>query len=164
MTIGTDSRNLPILVKAIMQNNQVDNFKLELDLVGAFTRYVNAREEGKSPAEIRTRILEEFGALGFFGISDTVRERAKMKQTIEDTLRLNINDDSPAWEEVLDFCIKAEKKGETVKAYQSWREKDVFNSPKAHQISQSPKMIIGTWPQAFSKTTPSGRKFERLNG
>lgn len=149
MTKGTDSRNITTVVREILGSNQVDNLKLEMDLVGAFTRYVNARDAGSTPAEARSLVVG--GALGFIGISDTVRERARMKQIIEDTLRLNVNEDKPDWVTVIDFCLKMEAQGQTVKQYQNWREQDVFNSPKAHQIDQKPLVIKGTWPQAFPR-------------
>jgi hypothetical protein len=47
MTTGTDNRNIKQIVKSILQNNQVDNLKLEVDLVSAWNRYVNEREDGK---------------------------------------------------------------------------------------------------------------------
>lgn len=162
MTIGTDSRNITKIVREILTLNQVDSLKLEMDLVGAWTRYVNARDTGLTPAEARTRITSD-DVLGFIGVSDAVRERARMRQVIEETLKLNINEDKPEWVTVIEFCLKMEKQGQTIKKYQEWREKDVFNSPKAHQIAQKPTLLKDTWPQAFASVS-TGRKFERLNG
>jgi hypothetical protein len=164
MTTGTDNRNIKQIVKSILQNNQIDNLKLEVDLVSAWHRYVNERQEGLTPAEARAKITSEFGVLGFIGMSDLARERSRMAQVIMDTLRLDVDEGNPDWVAVIDFCLLEEKKGQTIKKYQEWREKDLFNSPKSHQIAMKPRLIKSTWLQAFDiQKKTSGRKFERLN-
>jgi hypothetical protein len=163
MTTGTDNRNIKQIVKSILQNNQVDNLKLEVDLVSAWNRYVNEREDGKTPAQVRENITREFGDLGFLGISELALKRSRMAQTLMEHLRLNVEEDRPEWIAVIDFCLEAEKRGETVQKYQEWRQKDLFNSPKSHQIVMNPRLIKATWPQAFEVQKKPGRKFERLN-
>lgn len=164
MTTGTDNRNIKIIVKSILQSNGVDNLKLEIDLISAWHRYVNEREEGLSPAETRAKIVDEFGPLGFVGMSDKARERSRMAQIIMDTLRLNVEEDRPEWIAIIDFCLAAEQKGQTVQRYEEWRRTDPFNSPKTHQIAMNPRLIKSTWPQAFEEQKkPQGRKYERLN-
>jgi hypothetical protein len=149
MTTGTDNRNIKQIVKSILQSNQIDNLKLEVDLVSAWHRYVNERQEGLTPAETRAKITSEFGLLGFVGMSDLARERSRMAQIIMDTMRLNVEEDRPEWTAIIDFCLDMDKKGQTVKKYQEWRDSDLFNSPKTHQIAMKPKLIKTTWPQAF---------------
>lgn len=164
MTTGTDYRNIKQIVKSILQKNSVDDLKLEIELVSTWHRYVNEREEGLTPAQTRAKIVEEFGVLGFVGLSKKARERSRMAQVLMDTLRLNVEEDRPEWIAVIDFCLEAEKKGETVQKYEEWRKKDLFNSPKAHQIVMKPRLIKSTWPQAFDEQKkPATRKYERLN-
>lgn len=161
MTQSTDSRNISKLVKDILASNQIDNLKLEVDIVSAWKRYVAMRDDGKSPAETREKIVEEMGLLGFIGVSDLVRERIRMQQIIMDTMSLNVEESNSDWEAVIDFCLKMEKQGQTVKQYQQWRTTDVFNSPKSHQIALKPRLIKDTWPQAFQtvqKETPEVKK------
>lgn len=165
MTTGTDNRNIKQIVKSILQNNNIDDLKLEVDLVSAWNRYVNEREEGLTPAQTRAKITEEFGVLGFVGMSDKARERSRMAQVIMDNMRLNVEEDRPEWIAVIDFCLEAEKNGQTVQKYEEWRKTDLFNSPKTHQIAMKPKLIKSTWPQAFFEEQKKtlGRKYERLN-
>lgn len=164
MTTGTDNRNIKQIVKSILQSNGVDNLKLEVDLVSAWHRYVNEREEGLTPAEARAKITQEFGVLGFVGMSDKARDRARMAQVIMDNMRLNVEEDRPEWIAVIDFCLRAEKEGQTVQKYEEWRRSDLYNSPKTHQIAMKPGLIKSTWPQAFEEQKKSlSRKYERLN-
>lgn len=161
MTIGTDSRNVKIIIQSILQRNGVDNLQLEADLFGAWMRYMNEREEGNTPAETREKITNEYGSLGFVGISDTMRERTRMAQLLQDTLRLNV--DGEKWDAVISYCLKAEKKGETVQKYQAWRERDLYNSPKAHKIAENPRLIIATWPQAFMTNPAEAPKLPNVS-
>lgn len=163
MTTGTDNRNIKQIVKSILQNNDIDNFKLEVDLVSAWNRYVNGRDDGMTPAQSRERMAEEFGVLGFVGVSDLARERARMQQIIMDTLHIDVEESRPDWVRVIDFCLRMEKEGKTVKQYQEWRDKDPFNSPKSHQIVMKPELIKATWPQAFIEEQNHNRRSERLN-
>lgn len=164
MTTGTDNRNIKQIVKSILQNNNIDDLKLEVDLVSAWNRYVNEREEGLTPAQTRAKITEEFGVLGFVGMSDKARERSRMAQVIMDTLRLNVDEDRPEWIAVIDFCLKAEKEGQTIQEYEKWRREDLYNSPKAHQIAMKPKIIKDTWMQAFPPKVDSEVKNEGGSG
>ena len=154
MTETTDKRQITLLVQSVMKkHNLVDdkgnlNLQIEMDFVGAFHGYFEARLKSDDKPGIRERLSIEYGLLGDLGISDTVLQRARMTQILQDTLRLNVDENAPAWERVITFCIQAEAKGQTVKQYQAWRERDVYNSPKSHQISNDPSMIIKTWPQA----------------
>jgi len=148
MTKGTDSRNIKMIIQGIMNKHNIDNLSLEMDLFSAWMRYVNERDEGETPAEARSKIAKEYGILGFVGMSDAVREKARMLEILEGALHLTI--DAEEWNDVILFCIRKEAEGQTVVRYQEWRDKDVFNSPKSHQIAQDPKLVIKTWPQAFA--------------
>jgi len=121
---------------------------VEMDFVGAFYGYFSERLKSGDKASIRERLISDLGQLGDLGISDLALQKNRMVQMLQDTLRLNVDIESPGWERVISFCIQAEAKGQTVKQYQAWREKDVFNSPKSHQIANDPSLIIKTWPQA----------------
>lgn len=155
MSNSTDTKNIKQIVRGLMiKHKLVDTdgnplLIIEIDFVSAWTRYVNERDEGLTPAESRKKITDEYGVLGFVGVSNKVANKMRMAQLIMDTLKLNIDDGRAEWDRVINFCIERESAGQTIKQYQEWREKDVFNSPKAHQISQRPIIIKDTWPQAF---------------
>ena len=148
MTLATDKREITKLVQIVLSENGVDNLKCELDLVQAFHNYALARNDGETPANARKKIVIS-GALGWIGISDEVREKARMKQLIEDTLRLNIDEEE--WNDIIIFCLARETNGETIKQYQAWRENDKYNSPKDTQLILKPELIKATWRLAFNK-------------
>jgi hypothetical protein len=144
MTKSTDTKNITVIVKGILKSNGVDNLKLEIDLISAWMRYLFEREEGNTPAETRAKIAD---ALGFFGDAHT--DRARMMQLIMDTLGVEVDDAMTEWKTVISFCLDAEKKNQTISAYRAWMNNDPFNSPKKHQIAQSPLIIKKTWASAF---------------
>lgn len=158
MTKGTDNRNIKMIVRGILQSNGIDNLKLEIDLVSAWQRYVNEREDGMSPAETRAKIAEEYGALGFMGVSDKALERARMMQLIMDTIGLDVDENNSDWAAVISHCLEAEKRNETVSAYRDWMNRDPYNSPKKHQIAQSPILIKKTWRSAFETAVEQDRR------
>ena len=144
MTKSTDNKNIKKIVQGILYKYSIDNLQMEIDLCSAWQRYVNEREEGLTPAEVREKIAGEYN----FGMSKEVLEYSRMKRDVENTLRLNV-DDTPDWEALIKFLLKMEQQGQTIIQYQEWRVRDVYNSPKAHQIAQNPLIVNKTWPQAF---------------
>jgi hypothetical protein len=146
MTKSTDTKNITAIVKGILKRNGIDNLKAEIDLISAWMRYLFEREEGSTPAETRAKIAE---ALGFFG--DTHTDRARMLQLIMDTLGVEVDESQPEWKTVISFCLDAEKKNQTISDYRAWMNSDPFNSPKKHQIANSPLIIKKTWASAFEK-------------
>jgi len=170
MTKSTDTKNIKQIVQGLMmKHNLVDSdgnpiLVIEVDFVGAWTRYVNEREEGLTPAESREKLVREYGVLGFVGVSNKVAEKMRMTQLIMDTIHLNVDEGRSEWARVVNFCLEMESKGQTIKQYQEWREGDVFNSPKAHQIAQRPIIIKETWPQAFVevKESPDRPEYQKF--
>jgi len=145
MTISTDTKNITAIVRGILKRNYVaDNLQLEIDLVAAWKRYLFEREGGQTPADARAKIAQE---LGFFGIEHT--ERARMMQLLMDTLGVEVDESRTEWMAVINFCLGAEKKNQTVSAYREWMNADPYNSPKKHQIAQNPLLIKRTWLSAF---------------
>ena len=64
MTISTDTKNVKKIVRAILERNGIyalgiDDLKLEVELFSEWVRYVNARDEGLTPAESRRRNAAE---------------------------------------------------------------------------------------------------------
>jgi len=157
MTKGTDNRNIKKIVQSILQRYNVDNLQMEVDLVVAWTRYMNEREEGLTPAQTRERIATEFGVLGFIGISDVALERGRMTQIIMDTIGVDVNEDSTNWQAVITHCLAKEKEGQSIKTYREWMDRDPYNSPKKHQIAQNPMLIKQTWRSAFETKTDETR-------
>lgn len=152
MTKSTDTKNITAIVKGILQRNYVaDNLQLEIDLVSAWKRYLFEREDGLTPAETREKIVNE---LGFFGTAHT--DKARMMQLLMDTLGVEVDENKPEWITVINFCLEAEKKNQTVSAYRAWMNSDPYNSPKKHQIAQNPLLIKQTWLSAFEQPRKSG--------
>ena len=158
MTKSTDTKNVKTIVKGILSRHEIDNLTAEIDLVSAWMRYMFEREEGKTPAETREKIAAELGALGF---SPESTERARMMQLLMDTLGLDVNEDSASWSAIIDFCLKMEVEGQTVKEYREWMDRDPYNSPKKHQIALAPLLIKKTWRSAFEKQETKQTNEER---
>jgi hypothetical protein len=147
MTKSTDTKNIKKIVQGILKRNYVaDNLQLEIDLVSAFMRYMFEREEGVTPGESKDKITAE---LGFFGTEHT--DKARMMQLLMDTLGVEVDETKTEWVTVINFCIEAEKKNQTVSAYRAWMNRDPYNSPKKHQIAQTPLLIKQTWMSAFEE-------------
>lgn len=146
MTLSSDTKNIKKIVQGIMKNNGIDNLKAEIDLVSAFMRYMFEREEGKTPGESKDKIASEFG---FFGTAHT--DKARMMQLLMDTIGVEVDENKPEWITVINFCLEAEKKNQTVSAYRAWMNSDPYNSPKKHQIAQNPLLIKQTWLSAFEQ-------------
>jgi hypothetical protein len=102
------------------------------------------REEGLTPGESKDKIAAEFG---FFGTAHT--DKARMLQLLMDTLGVEVDENKPEWMTVINFCLDAEKKNQTVSDYRAWMNSDPYNSPKKHQIAQNPLLIKQTWLSAF---------------
>jgi hypothetical protein len=150
MTLSTDKKNIEKIVKAILQNNGIDNLKAEIDISSAWHRYLTEREEGLTPAETRLKITAEFNPLGF---SERGRKkRNQIKQEFMDVMMIEFGgEDSTDWSSLLDHLVKASEKGETIRTYAEWCKADPYNSPKTHQIAQKPLLVKMTWNAAFIK-------------
>lgn len=147
MATGTDSRNVKMIIQGILQGNGIDNLKVEMELFGAWMRYMNEREEGLTPAQVRAKIAKEYGEIG---ITAEGIERNKLKQRMEDTLGLSVDIGSAKWDAVFNFCMKQDKEGETIEKFWAWCLSDPYNSPKKHQVAQNPLLIKVMWKSAFS--------------
>lgn len=146
MTKSTDTKNIKKIIQGILKRNNTDNLQLEVDLVSAWMRYMFEREEGVTPGETKDKIAAE---LGFFGTAHT--DKARMMQLLMDTLGVEVDESKKEWITVINFCIEAEKKNQTVSAYRAWMNSDPYNSPKKHQIAQNPLLIKQTWLSAFEQ-------------
>jgi len=147
MTKGTDSRNIKIIIQAITANNGIDNLKLEADIFGVWMRYMNEREEGLTPAEVRKKITDEYNGVG---ISANMILHSKLKERMETALGLSIDEGIKSWEVVMAFCLKQDALGETIEKFWAWCLSDPYNSPKKHQIAQNPLLIKTMWRSAFN--------------
>lgn len=146
MATGTDSRNIKIIIQGIMQSNGIDNLKVEMEIFGAWMRYMNEREVGLTPAQVREKITKEYNGIG---ISSENQKRAALKERMETALSLSVDEGSKNWEAVLNHCLKQEEKGETIEKFCEWCKTDPYNSPKKHQIAQNPLLIKVIWRSAF---------------
>lgn len=148
MTIGTDSRNITKIIRALLKKYDVDNLELEASLVGSMIRYVNERDAGETPAQARERVAGDFLEVSFLSAEALAIQKAK--QTFEDVMKLN-SGNSPQWDELFSFLARMEAQGQTIAQYSAWCQSDPFNSPKAHQIAQKPLLVKSTWRMAFEK-------------
>lgn len=159
MTKSTDTKNIKQIVRVLLVRHGVVDangepvLQAEIDFVSAFLRYMFEREQGETPAQARERIMKDFGELGFIGASQEAQERARMTQVLMDVLGLDVDEGNADWAAVISFCLEKERAGETVKQFREWMNGDPFNSPKKHQIAQSPLIIKKTWRSAFEKKT-----------
>ena len=150
MTLSTDKKNISQIVRGILQANNTDNLKLEIDIISAWHKYVTVREGGLTPAESRLQIAKEYDPLGF---SAKGQERNKLRQEFMDVMKIDFGgEDSADWSALLDHLVKAKAKGETIQAFAEWCKRDPFNSPKIHQIAQKPLLVKQVWAAAFAKT------------
>jgi hypothetical protein len=151
MTTGTDSRNIKKIIQAILQSNGIDNLKCEADLFGAWMRYMNERETGLTPAQVREKITAEYNQVG---ISEEMVARNQLKTRMETALGMSIDEGVRNWETVITFCkVQEHYKGETIEKFMEWCKADPYNSPKKHQIAQNPLLIKVMWQSAFIEKT-----------
>lgn len=158
MATGTDSRNIKVIIQAIMQSNGIDNLKAEVDIFGAWMRYMNERAEGLTPAQVREKIAKEYNAMGQSAENESKIDLQKRMETV---LGLTVDVGSTSWETVFNFCLKQQEKGETIEKFWAWCLSDQYNSPKKHQIAQNPLLIKVMWRSAFSGEVP--QKTDRPN-
>ncbi len=150
MTTGTDSRNIKKIIQAILQSNNIDNLKCEADLFGAWMRYMNERETGLTPAQVREKITAEYNQVG---ISEEMVARNQLKARMETALGMSIDEGVRNWETVITFCQSKDRAGETIEKFMEWCKADPYNSPKKHQIAQNPLLIKVMWQSAFAEKT-----------
>lgn len=158
MTKGTDSRNIERIVRGILSANGIDDLKLEVDLCTAWKRYVNERDAGETPATARDRIADEYPDGIYFG-SEYGRERMQLRQEFMDIMQMDFGDDTK-WDALLDHLQRAKAKGESIKTFAEWCNKDPYNSPKKHQIAQNPLLVKSVWKSAF--LSPEEEKYRLL--
>ena len=149
MTESTDKKNITIMVRSILSQNGIDNLKVEVDIIQAWHLYVCARDEKLTPAQARAKVAESFN----WGNNPVTTAMARMTQLIMDTLGVDVNENNADWQAVIRHCIEAEKRGETVQNFREWMNADPYNSPKKHQIAQSPIIIKKVWRSTFEKKT-----------
>lgn len=159
MTKSTDKKNIEKIVAGILESNSIDNLKLQIDLVSAWWRYVTAREDGLTPAEVRQKIAAEFDSLGFSSVG---QERNQVRQEFQDVMRLDFgSEDNEDWKILLNFLVERRREGESITQYLKWCKDDPYNSPKLHQIAQNPLLVKQTWKAAFYKAD-DGQSLEDL--
>ena len=147
MTLSTDNKNITKIVRAILQSNGIDNLKAEIDIISAWHRYVTSREDGLTPAEVRAKIAVEYNGVG---ISEDGVKRNQIKDRMQTALGMEIDEGITDWFTVVTFCKTQEHyKGETIEKFMEWCKTDPYNSPKKHQIAQSPLLIKKMWASAF---------------
>lgn len=156
MTNSTDKKNIGKIVKAILQGNDIDNLKAEIDLIEVWWRYVTEREEGLSPAEVREGITKEFNEAGY---SERGQQINITRQEFMDIMKIEVGD-STDWNSLIDFLVKAKAKGETIQKFADWCKADPFNSPKVHQIAQKPLLVKTVWASAFVKQDNNKQSLE----
>lgn len=150
MTTGTDSRNVKKIIQSILQKYSIDNLKLEIDLFGAWMRYMNERGEGLTPAQVRAKITAEYDEAG---ISAAGIVRSKLKSRMETALGMDVDEGVRNWDVVINHCLKRELEGETIEKFCEWCKADPYNSPKKNQIAQNPLLIKTMWRSAFMVVT-----------
>ena len=162
MTISTDTKNITKIVRSILQRNEIDNLQLEIELVNAWNIYVNGREEGYTPAQVRERIAGEYNELGY---SANGQVKNIMRQRFMDCMGVDFgSEDNTEWNTLLDFLVKADLKGEKIEAFALWCKNDPYNSPKKHQIAQTPLLVKQTWRGAFVKVESTNTEREQGRG
>lgn len=149
VTPTTNRRQLRLTINAVLEKYKIDNLALEGVLTDAITKFVDDTKAGKDPVKVRLSILD-----GILHFSGKYHDYELMTERVEVALRLH-PDGGDAWNAVVDHCNKKLELSQTIEQYAEWLAADKFNSPKAHQIAQNPKIIITTWPQAFVATTPT---------
>lgn len=142
--MSTNKRQLRLTINAVLEKYKIENLALEGVLTDTITKYVDDTKAGKDPVKVRLSILD--GILHFAG---KYHEYELMNERVEKALRLH-PDGSDNWNAVIDHCNTKLLAGQTIEQYAAWLAADQYNSPKAHQIALNPKVIIATWPQAFT--------------
>jgi hypothetical protein len=143
----TDKRQITELVKPILEKHGIDSLQLEIDLIGAFWRYVVERKAGRDIAQVRIDILKDM-QVG----ATRVTEREAMESTIRSALGIDPTATPAIWDTVIDFLLKAEKRGERLAEFAQACIADPYGMPKAHQIAQKPSLIQSMWPKvSFSE-------------
>lgn len=134
-------------ISAVLTEFGIDDLALEGSLATAVYGFFQRLESGEDENLVEADMLGEFERK-----HADIKYRSELINRIEKVLRLNINLDR--WETVLKFIERMERDhNQTIEKYQSWREEDPFNSPKAQHIANRPIIIKETWPQAFPEGT-----------
>ena len=134
-------------ISAVLVEFNIDDLALEGSLATAVYGFFQRLESGEDENLVEADMLGEFERK-----HADIKYRAELINRIEKALKLNVNESR--WEETINFIARMEKKHQqTIEKYQEWREEDVYNSPKSHQIANKPSLINATWPQAFPEGT-----------
>lgn len=160
MTKSTDSRQLGMVFQAILEKHGLWDYAIqngkdllvEMDLVGAAKMYF-ADVNKVGAVGVRQKIFDAMClAAGKVAELDAMTARVKSA--------LGINPGGSAWEDVLAFLVREDKKGITIELFAKLCEDDKFNMPKAHQIAMKPKLIMDMWPRLSDKS--EARKTDEL--
>jgi len=157
MTQSTDTKNITKLIGSILSENGIDDLKLEMDLTQAFKSYWYEREQGKTPAQARDKVME------ILKLNEIGSERDAMRRRVEGTLGRH-----PAWDDLKydwnDFdkwLIDKEKEtGQTIEGFMKWHNSDEFRAGGVIYLTAN--KIKDWWEQAFmtDETRPEYRHFE----
>ena len=143
MTTTTFNRQLSLLVKGILEANKIDDLKLEIDLVTAVHRLVEAR---KDPAEM-VRVRED-ALSSFLAGAAKESEFIEMEGRVKKSMGISI-DGRGSYEKMVRFLVAKDKEGQTVEKYAQWCKDNPFTAPKFFQIAQKPDLLMTTWEMAF---------------
>lgn len=135
-------RDIRLAISVVLSKHNIDDLALEGELATAVFKLWTDPELEESDFRLGESVIDTY-----INAHEKIKQREEIIRRVEIALKLNVSD---KWESVIDFIVRKDEEGQTIEAYQEWRCEDPFNSPKAHQIAQNPKLIIATWPQVFS--------------
>lgn len=146
----TNKRELRLVISAVLKSKGIDDLAIEGHITDAVCKFLEETKRGRDAVKTRQSIVD-----GILHYNDVIRGYEVMSERIEKAVRVK-PDGSDNWNMVIKHCIEQEP-GQSIEQYGEWMIADPFNSPKIHQIAQNPRLIISTWPAAFSGIS-SGRK------
>lgn len=151
MTESTDTKNITKMINSICLSNGVDCLKLEMDLVQAFKAYWHEREDGKSPAEARDKVME------ILKLNSIGADKLDMQKRVEAALNRHPNWDDlkQDWNGFDRWLLEKEKDGQTIEAFVKWHNGDPFRAKGV--IYLTPQKIMDWWGQAFEVKTDEAR-------
>lgn len=144
MTQTTVNRQLSLLVRGVLQSNEVDNLKLEIDLVSSLHRMWF--EGGKDPAKLAS--VREDVISSLLESASGENELVAMEGRVSKSLGISI-DGRSRYDDMLKFLVRKDKEGQAVEKYAQWCKDNPFEAPKAFQIANRPALLVETWNMAF---------------
>lgn len=145
MTQTTIKRQISLLVKGILEANNIDDLKVEIELVCAFHRLAY---EGKDVKDV-VRIREETLASLLKGAASE-NELIEMEKRVKSAMGISV-DGRSRYEEMLKFLVRKDKEGQKVEQYADWCKKNPFTAPKLFKIAERPAHLMETWEMAFAE-------------